>query len=81
MAKIEIQLPDRIDNEITRLVDQGEFMNMDRAIEEVLSLGVSAYDTTDLPDDEPVEGWEMQAIEDQRDPSLRTDSPPDEGTF
>lgn len=80
MAKLEIQLPDRIDSEITRLVEDGEFMNREQAIEELLSRGVSAYDTADPTEEEPYEDWGMGAAEGQGDPSLRGDDP-DDRTF
>jgi Arc/MetJ-type ribon-helix-helix transcriptional regulator len=50
MPEVEVSLPDRIDSEIARLVDQGEFLNREQAVEELLSMGVSAYapaETTD----------------------------------
>lgn len=81
MAKIEIELPDRINSEITRLVEQGEFVNQDQAIEELLSLGASTYNTSESSDEEPYEEWEMQTAEDQQDPSLQNDSTDDERTL
>ncbi|MFB6073983.1 MAG: CopG family transcriptional regulator [Haloarculaceae archaeon] len=79
MAKVEVSLPDRIDNNITRLVEQGEFVNRDQAIEELLSRGVSAYDTT-TETDEPEEDLFTQTVEDQQDPAM-TDEGDDGYTF
>ena len=42
MPEVEVSLPDRIDSEISRLIDQGEFLNREQAVEELLSMGVSA---------------------------------------
>lgn len=71
MPNIEVSLPDRVDTEIDRLVDQGEFLNREQAIEELLSMGMSAYETTgtSTQDDE----WVMQNVEDQTDPAMQDD--------
>jgi Arc/MetJ-type ribon-helix-helix transcriptional regulator len=74
MSKVEVSLPDRIDSELDRLVEQGEFVNRDQAVEELLSMGVSAYDTTTDESQEPDENLFSQAIEDQQDPAARTDT-------
>jgi Arc/MetJ-type ribon-helix-helix transcriptional regulator len=78
VPKIEVSLPDRIDTEIDRLVEAGEFVNRDQAVEELLSMGTSAYQETSP--DEPEDEWVMQSAEDQQDPALR-DDPDDERTF
>lgn len=77
MPKVEVSLPDRIETEIDRLVEQGEFVNRDQAVEELLSMGVSAYDTTEETD-EPAAGEDLfsQTVEDQHDPAM-TDEPDD----
>jgi Arc/MetJ-type ribon-helix-helix transcriptional regulator len=72
MSKVEVSLPDRIDSEIRRLVDQGEFVNQDQAVEELLSMGMSAYNTT-TDTQEPEQNLFSQAVEDQQDPAA-TDS-------
>ncbi|WP_152040746.1 DUF7120 family protein [Salinigranum salinum] len=68
MSKVEVSLPDRIDSEIRRLVDQGEFVNQDQAVEELLSMGMSAYNTT-TDTQEPEQNLFSQAVEDQQDPA------------
>jgi Arc/MetJ-type ribon-helix-helix transcriptional regulator len=73
MSKVEVSLPDRIDSEIRRLVEQGEFVNRDQAVEELLSMGMSAYDTT-TESQEPDQNLFSQAVEDQQDPAARTDT-------
>ncbi|WP_318566910.1 DUF7120 family protein [Salinigranum marinum] len=73
MSKVEVSLPDRIDSEIRRLVEQGEFVNQDQAVEELLSMGMSAYDTT-TESQEPDQNLFSQAVEDQQDPAARTDT-------
>lgn len=80
MADVEVALSDRIDNEIDRLVEQGEFINREQAIEELLSMGVSAY-ATDSDSDEPGEEFFTQVTDDQQDPALHGESERDEYTF
>ena len=77
MPNVQMSLPDRIDSEITRLVEQGEFVNRDQAVEELLSMGVSAYTTTE--ETEPEEELFTQTTDDQQDPAIRDDG--DEYTF
>ena len=74
MPKISISLPDRIESEIDRLIEQGEFVNRDQAIEELLSMGVSAYDTdTEQEQVGPEDELFSQTVEDQQDPALHED--------
>lgn len=73
MPEIEVSLPDRIDSEIARLVDQGEFLNREQAIEELLSMGVSAYAPAETTSDEPDQDLFTQMTEDQKDPAARGD--------
>ena len=72
MPEIEVDLPDRIDSDIDRLVENGQFVNREQAIEELLTRGVSAYSTE--TDTEPEsEDLFTQTVEDQRDPAMRDD--------
>jgi len=73
MPKIEVDLPDRIDGDIDRLVEDGEFVNREQAIEDLLTRGVNAYQTEE--ETEPIEEEELftQTIEDQQDPAMRDD--------
>jgi Arc/MetJ-type ribon-helix-helix transcriptional regulator len=75
MPKVEVSLPDRVETEIDRLVEQGEFVNRDQAVEELLSMGVSAYDVEEETE-EPGEDLFSQTVEDQHDPAM-TDEPDD----
>lgn len=81
MAEIELNLPDRIDGEIDRLVDQGEFLNREQAIEELLSLGMSSYDTSEEPTRELDEELFSQTVEEQQDPAMQDDQPGDDYSF
>jgi Arc/MetJ-type ribon-helix-helix transcriptional regulator len=43
MPKIEITVPEHIEMQITQLVERGEFLNREEAIEELISTGLKAY--------------------------------------
>lgn len=81
MPRVEVNLPDQVNDQIDRLVDQGEFLNRDQAVEELLSMGVSTYDTTDDTTELENEDMFTQTISDQRDPAMREDQPDDEYTL
>lgn len=72
MPEVEVSLPDRIDSEISRLVNQGEFLNREQAVEELLSMGVSAYAPAETTT-EPEQDLFTQMTDDQQDPAARTD--------
>jgi Arc/MetJ-type ribon-helix-helix transcriptional regulator len=52
MPRVEVELPDRLEVQIQQMVEQGEFLTREDAVEELLSMGVSAYDTDDDDDEE-----------------------------
>jgi Arc/MetJ-type ribon-helix-helix transcriptional regulator len=80
MSKLETDLPERITGEIDRLVEQGEFLNREQAVEELLSMGVSAYTTTESTTEEEDVTLFTQAVEEQQDPAMEEDTG-DEYTF
>lgn len=80
MPTAEIDLPDRIDADIEALVEQGDFVNHDQAVEELLSLGLSAYGPADTDTEEPGEDLFSQRVDDQTDPATRQ-GPDDDPTF
>ncbi|GGM73593.1 Arc/MetJ-type ribon-helix-helix transcriptional regulator [Halarchaeum rubridurum] len=54
MPKVEINIPDHIEMQIAQLVEQGEFLTREDAIEDLLSAGIKAYKTSGpMDDDEP----------------------------
>jgi hypothetical protein len=67
--------------EIRQLVEEGEFINHDQAVEELLSLGVSAYTTTESSTEPPEEDLFTQVVDDQQDPAMRNEADEDERTF
>jgi Arc/MetJ-type ribon-helix-helix transcriptional regulator len=77
MPSFEVMLPDRIDSQIDRLVEQGDFLNREKAIEELLTMGMSAYDTNEETTEEPGEDLFTQAVDEQQDPAMQDD--PDDG--
>ncbi|MFW5949147.1 MAG: DUF7120 family protein [Halolamina sp.] len=81
MAQIEVDLPDRITVELNRLVESGEFLNRERAVEDLLQRGVSAYDIEEEPAEEMDSDLFTQTVEDQQDPAMQEGSNDDEPTF
>lgn len=81
VPSVEVSLPDRVDSEIDRLVEQGDFLNREQAIEELLSMGMSAYDTTGSTGSDTDEEWVRQAMEDQQDPAMQDELGDDERTL
>ena len=79
MPEVELNLPDRINSEIDRLVEQGEFLNREQAIEELLSMGVSAYDTVEETGPETNDELFTQAVDDQIDPAMTEEQDEDYG--
>jgi Arc/MetJ-type ribon-helix-helix transcriptional regulator len=74
MPTAEVSLPDDVDIEIRQLVEEGEFINRDQAVEELLSLGVSAYSTDESPNQTTDEDLFTQVVDDQQDPAIRNES-------
>ncbi len=52
MPKVEITVPEHLEMQIVQLVEQGEFVNRDEAIEDLLSTGIRAYKTSGPMSDE-----------------------------
>jgi len=46
MPTVEINVPDHIEMQIAQLVDQGEFLSQEEAIEQLRSAGIKAYKTS-----------------------------------
>jgi Arc/MetJ-type ribon-helix-helix transcriptional regulator len=75
MATFEVALPDRIESDIDRLVEQGDFLNREQAIEELLTLGLSAQETGDESETKLDEDLFTQAVDEQQDPADQYDDP------
>jgi Arc/MetJ-type ribon-helix-helix transcriptional regulator len=58
MPKVEITIPEHLEMQIAQMVEQGEFLNREEAIEDLLSTGLKAYKTSGPTDDEEDPGYE-----------------------
>ncbi|AQL41555.1 cell surface protein [Halorientalis sp. IM1011] len=52
MPKAEITVPEHLEMQIAQLVEKGEFLNREEAIEDLLSTGIKAYKTSGPVDDD-----------------------------
>ncbi|MFB6082523.1 MAG: ribbon-helix-helix domain-containing protein [Halanaeroarchaeum sp.] len=73
MTTVEVTLPDDLDAELDRMVDEGQFLSREQAIEELLSTGLSAYDTTAGESEQRLEETVEQTFQDQGDPAMQED--------
>jgi len=80
MADVEVTLTDRLDTEIDRLLETGDFINQEQAIEEILTAGLSAYNTTESSSTSDLEETFLQSTSEQEDPAMK-DAPGDDYTF
>lgn len=54
MPKVKLTVPEHLEMQIAQLVEDGEFVNREEAIEELLSTGLRAYKTSGpIDDDDP----------------------------
>jgi len=54
MPKVQLTVPEHLEMQIAQLVEEGEFVNREEAIEELLSTGLRAYKTSGpIEDDDP----------------------------
>ena len=45
MPKVDLTVPEHLEMQIAQLVEQGEFVDRNEAVEELLSTGIKAYKT------------------------------------
>ena len=45
MPKVEINIPEHLEMRIMRLIDRGEFVNREEALEALLSAGIRAFES------------------------------------
>ncbi|MCW8172706.1 MULTISPECIES: ribbon-helix-helix domain-containing protein [Natrialba] len=62
MPKVEITIPEHLEMQIAQMVERGEFVNREEAIEDLLSTGIKAYKTSGPMDEE--EGTGGPGLED-----------------
>lgn len=77
MPLVEVTVPDTLLSEVDRMVEEGEFVNQEEAMEELLGAGIAAMAGPSTPEEEPAESPFSQVVEDQQDPAMRGD-PDDE---
>lgn len=68
MPKVEITIPEHLEMQIVQFVEEGEFMNREEAIEELLATGIKAFKTSGdaVRDDDPgIEDDGMMGHEDE----------------
>ncbi|MFC7137370.1 DUF7120 family protein [Halobaculum litoreum] len=58
MPKVEITVPEHLEMQIAQMVEQGEFVTRDEAIEELISTGMKAYKTSGPQDSDTEPGFE-----------------------
>ncbi|MFB6256661.1 MAG: ribbon-helix-helix domain-containing protein [Haloplanus sp.] len=61
MPNVEITVPEHLEMQIAQLIEQGEFVNREEAIQELLSTGLRAYKTGgSIEEEEP--GFEDEGM-------------------
>ncbi|WP_226006462.1 ribbon-helix-helix domain-containing protein [Natrinema salinisoli] len=64
MPKVEITIPEHLEMQIAQMVERGEFVNREEAIEDLLSTGIKAYKTSGPTDEEDGAGTGGTGFED-----------------
>lgn len=77
MPVVEVTVPDKLVSEVDHLVEEGEFVNREEAMEELVTVGMTAMAGSSPSEEEPPENPFSQVVEDQQDPAMRGD--PDDG--
>ncbi len=68
MPKVEINIPEHLEMRITRLIDRGEFVNREEAMEALISAGIKAYEAgSEQQSDEQELGFEDEGMMDHED--------------
>ena len=62
MPKVEITIPEHLEMQIAQMVEQGEFLNREEAIEDLLSTGLKAYKTSGPNDEDEEPGYEEDGM-------------------
>jgi len=61
MPRVELTVPEHLEMQIAQMVERGEFVDREEAVEELLSTGLKAFKTSGPQDEEatdPVDGFE-----------------------
>ncbi|GAA0251455.1 MULTISPECIES: ribbon-helix-helix domain-containing protein [Haladaptatus] len=62
MPKVEITVPEHLEMQIAQMVEQGEFVNREEAIEDLLATGLKAYKTSGPMDNDREPGLEDEGM-------------------
>jgi len=62
MPRVEITVPEHLEMQIAQMVEQGEFLNREEAVEELLSTGIKAYKTSGPRDEDDSGGFEDEGM-------------------
>ncbi|GAB3422663.1 hypothetical protein GCM10027435_27590 [Haloparvum alkalitolerans] len=60
MPNVEITVPEHLEMQIAQMVEKGEFLNREEAIEDLLSTGIKAYKTSGPTDEEEGPSFEEE---------------------
>lgn len=70
MADVELELPDRIDTQIKRFIEQGDFLNCNRLIEELLMMELKSCEGREDVEEPFDDEFARRAFAKQEDPAL-----------
>ena len=62
MPQVKITVPEHLEMQIAQMVEEGEFLNREEAVEELLSTGIKAYKTSGPRDDDDSNGFEDEGM-------------------
>jgi len=62
MPQVKITVPEHLERQIAQMVEEGEFLNREEAVEELLSTGIKAYKTSGPRDDDDSSGFEDEGM-------------------
>lgn len=74
MTRIEASISTRLDTDIDQLVEQGEFLNRQEAVSELLSVGLQTYQIDSADEEE----GELEFADEMMNPGDRPMGPEDE---
>ncbi|MFP4632164.1 MAG: DUF7120 family protein [Halobacteriota archaeon] len=57
MGKIEVDLPDRLEMQITQLIEEGEYIDQQEAVEDLISVGMKTLRTSGRQEEEEFETY------------------------
>ncbi|MFB6177728.1 MAG: cell surface protein [Halobaculum sp.] len=60
MPKVELNVPEHLEMQVAQMVEKGEFVDREEAIEELISTGLKAYKTSGPQDDDGAEPSEFE---------------------